>query len=158
METARPERADHARAAAPATFLSSRPQPPGEIDRAGVVVLGDVVNDPLEESPAGVVADEHPCGEPLYASASRPSGEPLGQGAADSTVLPRVDDHDGDLRLLEILRAADEAGNSHDLAAGGVDCHEGLVHLVVDVRQEGELWFAQVVDRSEETSVARDLT
>ena len=32
-----------------AAFLSSRPQPPGEIDRAGVVVLGDVVNDPLEE-------------------------------------------------------------------------------------------------------------
>jgi hypothetical protein len=28
-----------------------------------------------------------------------------------------------------------------------VDCHEGVVQFVVDVRQEGELSFAQVLDR-----------
>jgi hypothetical protein len=51
-------------------LLSLRPQPRDEIDRAGVPVLGDVVGGPLEESAAGVVADQHPCGASLDAGAA----------------------------------------------------------------------------------------
>ena len=48
---------------------------------------------------------------------------------------------------IEILGAANEARDSDDLAVCGADCHEGVVQFVVDVRQEGELSFAQVLDR-----------
>jgi len=92
------------------------------------------------------------------------AADALGPGALGQTVqqrrrhalaLPRVGNRDRHFGDLAVLGRADEARHADAALGPGLDRHQSLVVVVVDLGEVGQLGLAQVAGRREEAPVAR---
>jgi hypothetical protein len=118
----------------------------GDVDRAAVAPLGDLIGDVCEESAGGLVAEHDLRRAPVDAGRARAGGEALGQHRSDPAVLPWVEDGAGDFGPRRIVGHADVAGDANPFPRGRVQGHERLVGHVIDVRQLDELFVSQAID------------
>ncbi len=98
---------------------------------------------------------EHQRGDAGDALGTCAVGKAAHEGLADSAALPGLEDCESDLGAVAALGVTDVAGDADASVALGIDRHERLVIVVVDLGQVAQLGGSQRPVRTQEAAVDR---